>query len=68
PWRARLWDAAERARAAAILSASERTAERAGGLRRVGTGQGRWLADGAIAAVGRGRAGDRPGAVLEPAP
>ncbi|WP_295953229.1 DNA internalization-related competence protein ComEC/Rec2 [uncultured Xanthomonas sp.] len=68
PWRARLWDAAERVRAAAILSASERTAERAGGLRRVGTGQGRWLADGAIAAVGRGRAGDRPGAVLEPAP
>jgi len=68
PWRARLWDAAERARAAAILSASERTAERAGGLRRVGTGQGRWLADGAVAAVGRGRAGDRPGAVLEPAP
>lgn len=68
PWRARLWDAAERARAAAILSAGERTAERAGGLRRVGTGQGRWLADGAVAAVGRGRAGDRPGAVLEPAP
>lgn len=68
PWRARLWDAVERVRAAAILSASERTAERAGGLRRVGTGQGRWLADGAIAAVGRGRAGDRPGAVLEPAP
>jgi len=68
PWRARLWDAAERARAAAILSASERTAERAGGLQRVGTGQGRWLADGAVAAVGRGRAGDRAGAVLEPAP
>ncbi|WP_230812895.1 hypothetical protein, partial [Xanthomonas translucens] len=59
---------AERARAAAILSAGERTAERAGGLRRVGTGQGRWLADGAVAAVGRGRAGDRAGAVLEPAP
>ncbi|MBN6148888.1 DNA internalization-related competence protein ComEC/Rec2 [Xanthomonas sp. AmX2] len=68
PWRARFWDAAERRRAAAILSASERTADGAGGLRRVGTGQGRWLADGAAAVVGRGGAGDRAGTVLEPAP
>ncbi|MNN00563.1 ComEC family competence protein [compost metagenome] len=66
--RSRWWDAAERARAAAILSGIEQTARAPEGLERVGTGQGRRLADAAVVAVGGTGFGDRPGAFLEPAP
>ena len=66
--RSRWWDAAERARAAAILSGIEQTARAPEGLERVGTGQGRRLADAAVVAVGGAGFGDRPGAFLEPAP
>ncbi|KRG63947.1 transporter [Stenotrophomonas humi] len=66
--RSRWWDAAERARAAAILSGIEQTAMAPEGLERVGTGQGRRLADAAVVAVGGAGFGDRPGAFLEPAP
>jgi len=66
-WQARWWDAAERRRATAILSTSIQTAERAGGLKRVGTGQGRRLADDSAAPAGGGGAGDRAGAAVVPA-
>ncbi|MGH8052700.1 MAG: DNA internalization-related competence protein ComEC/Rec2 [Stenotrophomonas sp.] len=66
--RSRWWDAAERARAAAILSGIEQTAMVPEGLERVGTGQGRRLADAAVVVVGGAGVGDRPGAFLEPAP
>ena len=66
-WPARWWDAAERRRATAILSTSIQTAERAGGLKRVGTGQGRRLADDSAAPAGGGGAGDRAGAAVVPA-
>jgi len=66
-WPARWWDAAERRRAAAILSTSIQTAERAGGLKRVGTGQGRRLADDSAAPAGGGGTGDRAGAAVVPA-
>ncbi len=66
--RSRWWDAAERARAAAILSGIEQTAMAPEGLERVGTGQGRRLADAAVVAAGGAGVGDRPGAFLEPAP
>ena len=67
-WQARHWDAEERLRAAAILSASKQAAERAGGSKRVGTGQGRRLADGAPAAAGDPGAGDRARAAVDVAP
>lgn len=67
-WQARHWDAEERLRAAAILSASKQAAERAGGSERVGTGQGRRLADGAPAAAGDPGAGDRARAAVDAAP
>lgn len=66
-WQARWWDAAERRRATAILSASIQTAERAGGLKRVGTGEGRRLADDPPAPAGGSGAGDRARAVVDPA-
>jgi len=64
-WASRWWDAEERLRVAAILSASQNTAERAGGSERVGTGQGRRLADGAPAAAGDPGAGDRAGTPVD---
>ncbi|HVJ36678.1 MAG TPA: DNA internalization-related competence protein ComEC/Rec2 [Stenotrophomonas sp.] len=67
-WQARHWDAEERLRAAAILSASKQAAERAGGSERVGTGQGRRLADGAPAVAGDPGAGDRARAAVDAAP
>ncbi|HYG04980.1 MAG TPA: DNA internalization-related competence protein ComEC/Rec2 [Stenotrophomonas sp.] len=67
-WQARWWDAAERQRVAAILSASKQAAERAGGSERVGTGQGRRLADGAPAGAGNLGAGDRPRTPVDTAP
>jgi len=67
-WQARGWDAEERLRAAAILSASKQSAERAGGSERVGTGQGWRLADGAPAVVGDPGAGDRARAAVDAAP
>ena len=67
-WQARGWDAEERLRATAILSASKQAAERAGGSERVGTGQGWRLADGAPAVVGDPGAGDRARAAVDAAP
>ena len=62
------WNAAGRERAAAILSADKQAAAGPEGWKRVGTGQGRRLADGAAAAAGCTGFGDRPGAFLVPAP
>ncbi|WP_425529611.1 hypothetical protein, partial [Xanthomonas citri] len=67
-WQPRLWDAAERRRSAAILSVSEQAAALPEESNRVGAGQGRRLADGAVAVAGRDRPGDRAGAYVEPAP
>ncbi|ATS68984.1 DNA internalization-related competence protein ComEC/Rec2 [Xanthomonas citri] len=67
-WQPRLWDAAERRRSAAILSVSEQAAALPEESNRVGAGQGRRLADGAVAVAGRDRPGDRAGASVEPAP
>lgn len=64
----RWWNAAGRARAAAILSVDKQAAAGPEGWKRVGTGQGRRLADGAAAAAGCTGFGDRPGAFLVPAP
>ncbi len=67
-WRPRWWDAAERHRATAILSASKQAADRAGGSERVGTGQGGRLAHGAPAAAGGAGAGDRARTPVDAAP
>ncbi len=70
-WRPHLWDAvahAEAARGAAILSAGIGSASWPEDLRRVGTGQGRRLADGAVGAAGRAGAGNHPGTPVDPAP
>ncbi|MBD7953881.1 DNA internalization-related competence protein ComEC/Rec2 [Stenotrophomonas sp. Sa5BUN4] len=64
----RWWNAAGRERAAAILSVDKQAAAGPEGWKRVGTGQGRRLADGAAAAAGCTGFGDRPGAFLVPAP
>lgn len=64
----RWWNAAGRVRAAAILSVDKQAAAGPEGWKRVGTGQGRRLADGAAAAAGCTGFGDRPGAFLVPAP
>lgn len=70
-WRARLWDAVARAEApcgAAILSAGVDSACRPEDVGRVGTGEGRRLADAAAAAAGRAGAGHHPGTVVDAAP
>ncbi|KRG47400.1 transporter [Stenotrophomonas panacihumi] len=64
----RWWDAEERLRAAAILSASKQAADRAGGSERVGTGQGGRLAHGAPAAAGGAGAGNRARTPVDAAP
>lgn len=64
----RWWNAAGRERAAAILSVDKQAAAGPEGWKRVGTGQGRRLADGAAAAAGCTGFGDHPGAFLVPAP
>jgi competence protein ComEC len=65
---ARWWDAEERLRATAILSASKQAADRAGGSERVGTGQGGRLAHGAPAAAGGAGAGNRARTPVDAAP
>lgn len=67
-WQSRWWDAEERLRATAILSASKQAADRAGGSERVGTGQGGRLAHGAPAAAGGAGAGNRARTPVDAAP
>lgn len=67
-WQPRWWDAEERLRATAILSASKQAADRAGGSERVGTGQGGRLAHGAPAAARGAGAGDRARTPVDTAP
>ena len=64
----RWWNASGREQAAAILSVDKQAAAGPEGWKRVGTGQGRRLADGAAAAAGCAGFGDRPGTFLVPAP